>query len=164
MDFDSKTLIWLVFGTALSVVLFLGLWVMWLKTRDDRFQKYACIFGPLPIALMLLILSLRSGNVPVAAGYFQISIDGSLAGEGEVTREILFPVADGTAPYSVEIDPVIEDVTVKAPNGQAVKASHGIIDDKRFVFFNAVGLGSYRLVIRVPSTVSKVHITSMQNR
>lgn len=164
MDFVSKTSIWIVFGTALSVVLFLGLWVMWLKTREEGFKKYAFVTGPLPLALILLILTFRSGEVPAAAGYFHVSVEGSSSGQGEVTREILFPVADATAPCSVEIDPVIVDVTVRAPNGQLVKASHGVIDDKRFVFFNAVGEGSYRLVIRVPSTVSKVHITSMQNR
>ena len=108
-------------------------------------------------------MTLRSGDAPVAAGYFQISVDGSSSGQGPVTREVPFPVSDATAPYMVEIQPVIEDVTVKAPNGKEVKASYSVMDEKRFVFFNAVGEGSYVLVIRVPERVDKVHITSMQN-
>ena len=164
MDGVVRDVLWLLASAGLSSIFFMGFWAMWLKTREHGFKKYAYILGPLPLGLTLLVRSFRSGDAPGATGYFQVSIDGSSPGQGIVAREIRFPVADASAPYMVEIQPVIDDVTVKAPGGQEVKASHAVIEEKRFVFFNAVGEGSYLLVLRVPERVDKLHITSMQNR
>lgn len=159
MNLDVRDAIWLVASTGLSAVVFMGLWAIWLKTQEAGFRKYAFFLAPLPLGLTVLAMLFRGGEGPAVVGYFHTSVEGP----GPVTREVAIPVANASAKYVVELEPVIQDVEVKGPNGSRVVAHHAVLDEKRFIFFDAKGEGAYLLVLQIPKGVDKVDIVSMQN-
>jgi len=162
VDLDIRDITRLVVGFGLSVVIFMGFWALWLKTRNSAFRSFAWYVGPLPASFVLLVVA---GRFLFATGTIHQYETYATGGKGEsVVRELAFPVVDTELRHELEIEPVIENVGVKDGNGVELEVKRAVAGSVLTVEFEARREGNYMVKLAVPADVAQVRIVAKEIR
>lgn len=145
-------------GTGLSTALFMGFWVMWLRTQNRSYRTCAFTLGLMPVSFVLLVIL---GRLIFANGVVHEFSTGA-AGPG--TRELSFPVLDAEIGHTIEISPAVEKVSVKNPDGQFIETRQSVSAGKLQVEFEARRGGSHRVVLEIPEGVGAVQVVAREVR
>jgi hypothetical protein len=145
-------------GCGLSAALFMGFWVMWLKTQNRSYRTCALTLGLLPAGFVFLVTFVR---LIFARGVVHEFTTGAV---GPGVRELAFPVKDAEIGHMLEITPVIEKVSVKSPDGELLETKRAVSGGKLQVDFEARREGSHRVVLEIPEGVGAVQVVAREVR
>ncbi len=148
----------LLVGGGLSAALFMGFWVLWLKTQNRSYRTCAFAIGLLPIGFVLLAIL---GRLIFASGVVHEFATGAV---GPGIKELNFPVEDAEIGHMIEITPVIEKVAVKSPDGEELEVKRAVSGGILQVEFEARRNGSYRVVLEIPEGVGVVKVVAREVR
>lgn len=148
----------LLVGTGLSAAIFMGFWVLWLKTQNRSYRTCAFAFGLLPVGFVVLV---TFGRLIFASGVVHEFTTGAV---GPGLRELAFPVQDAEIGHTIEISPVIEKVSVKNPDGEVLETTRAVTGGKLQVEFEARRGGSHRVVLEIPEGVGPVKVVAREVR
>ncbi|MCX6612438.1 MAG: hypothetical protein NTW74_16495 [Acidobacteria bacterium] len=155
---DSLDVFRLLIGSGLSAAIFMGFWVLWLKTKNPGFRIFAFAIGPLPAGFVVLVIL---GRLIFASGVIHEFTTGA-AGPG--MRELSFPVEDAEIRHILEISPVISKVSVKNPDGELLETTQTVNEGKLQVEFEARRGGSHRVLLENPEGVGAVKVVAREWR
>lgn len=162
MGLDIQDLTRLLGGLGLSAAMIMGFWAAWLKTRDKSFRVLAYGLGPAPgffvVATLVARLTLATGTVHE----FEIYAQGSE--KESVVRVVEIPVMDAELRHELQVEPMVEVVSIKSPGGEPVAQQSAPSGNVLRVGFDARGEGKYLLEIRIAPGVEKVRITGKEIR
>ena len=148
----------LLIGAGLSAAIFMGFWVLWIRTKNPGFRIFAFALGPMPLAFVLLALL---GRLTLASGVVHEFTTGA---SGPGIRELAFPVKDAEIGHTLEITPVIQKVSIKNPDGELLESNQVISEGKLQVEFEARRGGSHRVVLEIPEGVGVVMVVAREVR
>ncbi len=148
----------LLVGCGLSAALFMGFWVLWLKTQNRGFRTFAFTVGLLPAAFVILVIL---GRLIFATGVMHEFTTGAV---GPGTRELAFPVEDAEIRHTIEVSPAIEKVSVKTPEGEVLEIKQSLSEGKLELEFEPRRGGSHRLVLEIPEGVGAVRVVARELR
>ena len=148
----------LLVGCGLSAALFMGCWVLWLKTKHPGFRTFAFAIGLLPAAFVILVIV---GRLIFATGIIHEFTTGAI---GPGIRELAFPVEDPEIRHTIEITPAIEKVSVKTPDGELLETKQSLSEGKLELEFEPRRGGSHLLVLEIPAGVGAVRVVAREVR
>ncbi len=148
----------LLVGSGLSAAIFMGFWLMWLRTKNPGFRIFAFALGLVPIGFVVLVIL---GRLIFASGVVHEFTTGAV---GPGLRELAFPVEDSEIGHSIEITPVIEKVLVKNPAGELLETKQSVNEGKLLVEFEARRGGNHFLVLEIPEGVGSVKVVAREVR
>jgi len=148
----------LLVGAGLSTALFMGFWVLWLKTQNRGFRTFAFALGLLPVSFVGLVIL---GRLIFASGVVHEFATGAV---GPGIKELAFPVEDAEIGHTIEITPVIEKVSVKSPDGEELEVKRAVSGGILQVEFEARRGGSHRVVLEIPEGVGVVKVVAREVR
>lgn len=148
----------LLVGSGLSAALFMGFWVLWLKTRNRSYRTCAFAIGLLPAAFVILVIL---GRLIFASGVVHEFTTGAV---GPGIRELAFPVEDAEIRHTIEISPAIEKVSVKTPDGEFLETKQSLSGGKLELEFEPRRGGSHLLVLEIPEGVGAVRVVAREVR
>lgn len=162
MDLDIRDITRLLIGFGLSVAIFMGFWVLWLKTRERAYRSFALMVGPLPFVFVLLVVVGRFLFATGTIHQFETYVTG---GRGErVERELAFPVMDAELRHELEIEPPLDQVGVKDGEGRELEVKRSVAGNVLKLEFEARREGSYVVKMDVPAAVSQVKVVAREIR
>ena len=148
----------LLVGSGLSAALFMGFWVLWLKTQDRSYRTCAFAIGLLPAGFVILVIV---GRLIFASGVVHEFATGAV---GPGIRELAFPVQDAEIRHTIEITPVIEKASVRTPDGELLETKQSLSGGKLELEFEPRRGGSHRLVLEIPAGVGAVRVVAREVR
>ena len=148
----------LLVGGGLSAAIFMGFWVLWLKTQNRSYRTCAFAIGLLPVGFVVLV---TFGRLIFATGVIHEFTTGAV---GPGVRELAFPVEDAEIGHTLEITPVLEKVSVKNPDGEVIETKQTVSGGKLEVEFEARRGGSHRVVLEIPEGVGAVQVVAREVR
>jgi len=162
MDLDIRDWTRLIVGFGLSTAIFMGFWVVWLKTRERAYRSFAYIVGSLPATFVVLVLVGRYMFATGTIHQYETYVQG--AGKEAVVREVAFPVMDAELRHEISIEPAVEVLGVVASSTVPVEIQSAAKAGGLQVEFDARGEGSYLLRMRVPVGVAQVKVVAKEIR
>jgi hypothetical protein len=162
MDLDIRDITRLLVSFGMSLAIFMGFWTLWLKTRNGAFKAFAFWVGPMPAAFVLMVVV---GRFLFATGTIHQYETYAMGGKGEaVVRELAFPVVDSELRHELEIEPVLDQVSLKDGNGEALELRRAVSGNILKVEYETRRPGSYLIKMNIPAAVSQVRIVAREIR